>query len=118
MADATAQICPLCRRFRNRLQKIVLYGTSAGAALAAEVAVRLKATRVTITGGTRSFIGRRSCGVYGDSASMYGVEGLSGSLSIPQEGLVDPYNGKTDPRNPVLSPQFADLRGMPRRHFS
>jgi epsilon-lactone hydrolase len=51
----------------------------------------------------------------GDSQSFFTLEGLPGNLSPPNpHGRPDdPYVGKTDPKDPVLSPIYADLRGFP-----
>ena len=98
-------------------QKIVLYGTSAGAVLTAEVAVKLKQLGLPLPAALGVLSGDGAAGVYGDSVSLFGIEGLSGSLEIPKDGQDDPYNGKTDPYDPVLSPLYADLKGMPPTFF-
>ena len=98
----------------HKSQKIILYGTSAGAVLTAEVAVRSKQLGLPLPAALGVLSGDGAAGVFGDSASMYGVEGLSGArLGIPQEGQVDPSMERRTARDPVPSPQFADLHGMP-----
>jgi acetyl esterase/lipase len=43
---------------------------------------------------------------------------LSGPLDRPANPApADPYIGSTSPRDPVLSPLFADLKGMPPTFF-
>jgi acetyl esterase/lipase len=54
----------------------------------------------------------------GDSLSMYALNGLSGHLDAPKSGpRGTEYTGSTDQRDPVLSPLFADLHGMPPTLF-
>jgi acetyl esterase/lipase len=54
----------------------------------------------------------------GDSASIYSLRGLSGHLDPPGPGPHDPYYiGNTDPKDPVLSPIYADLHGLPPTLF-
>jgi epsilon-lactone hydrolase len=53
----------------------------------------------------------------GDSRSLYNTNGLRGYVPIPN-GVIDPeYVGNTDPRDPVLSPLYADLHDMPPTLF-
>jgi acetyl esterase/lipase len=50
-----------------------------------------------------------------DSQQIFALNGLSGNIS-PQSSdhpHDDFYVGKTDPKDPVLSPLFADLHGFP-----
>jgi monoterpene epsilon-lactone hydrolase len=55
----------------------------------------------------------------GDSQAMYALRGLSGHLDPPDDS--QPHNsdyvGKLDPKDPVLSPIYADLHGMPPTLF-
>jgi len=54
----------------------------------------------------------------GDSQAMYALRGLSGHLDVPDESQHDDaYVGKVDPKDPVLSPIYADLHGMPPTLF-
>jgi acetyl esterase/lipase len=54
----------------------------------------------------------------GDSQAMYALNGLSGHLDPPKPDVHDSeYAAKTDPRDPVLSPVYADLRGLPPTLF-
>ncbi|MGB6743750.1 MAG: alpha/beta hydrolase fold domain-containing protein, partial [Terracidiphilus sp.] len=47
------------------------------------------------------------------------VTGLSGPMNPPPEDgrWISDYVGSTDPKDPVLSPLFADLHGMPPTLF-
>src|SRR6202012_3520220 len=50
--------------------------------------------------------------------SLYAVGGLKGHLDPPVPGTQWPYYiGSTDPKDPVLSPIYADLRGLPPTLF-
>lgn len=98
-------------------QKIVLYGTSAGAILTSEVAVRLKQLGLPLPAALGVFSGLGDFSVRGDSEAIFGLWGLAGHLDIPEGRHDDAYVGNTDPRDPVLSPVFADLKGMPPTLF-
>ena len=102
----------------HKPEKIVIYGTSAGAILTAEVAVRLKQLGLPEPGGLGVFSGMGDFARAGDSISMYALRGLSGHLDPPEKGAHDPfYVGSTDAKDPVLSPIYADLHGMPPTLF-
>lgn len=98
-------------------QKLVLYGTSAGAMLTAEVAVRLKQLGLPLPAALGILSGDGAADMFGDSARIFTLEGFSGPLEMLQDRRPDPYTGKTNPRDPVLSPQYADLKGMPPTFF-
>lgn len=96
---------------------IGLYGTSAGAILTAEIAVRLKQLGLPLPGALGVFSGLGDFSREGDSRAMYALNGLSGHLDIPN-GVHDPdYVRTTNPRDPVLSPLFADVHGFPPTLF-
>jgi monoterpene epsilon-lactone hydrolase len=97
---------------------IIIYGTSAGAILTAEVAVKLKSLGLPEPAGLGIFSGMGDFARPGDSIAMYALRGLSGHLDPPEKGAHDPfYVGSTDAKDPVLSPIFADLHGMPPTLF-
>jgi acetyl esterase/lipase len=97
---------------------IGIYGTSAGAILTGEVAVELKKQGLPLPGALGVFSGMGDFSRPGDSWAMYALNGLSGHLEPPVPGAHDAeYVGSTDPRDPVLSPVFADLSGMPPALF-
>ncbi len=97
---------------------IVIYGTSAGAILTAEVAVKIKQLGLPMPAALGVFSGMGDFARAGDSAAMYALRGLSGHLDPPVHGAHDPfYAASTDPRDPVLSPIYADLRGLPPTLF-
>lgn len=96
---------------------IGLYGTSAGAILTAEIAVRLRQLGLPLPGALGVFSGLGDFSREGDSRAMYALDGLSGHLDVPN-GVHDPnYVGTTNPRDPVLSPLFADVHGFPPTLF-
>ena len=99
---------------------IVIYGTSAGAVLTAEVAAKLKQlglpmpAALGIFSGGGDFDGARA----GDSFAMYSLSGLAGHLDPPKRGTWNPYyTGSTDVKDPVLSPIYGDLHGLPPTLF-
>jgi monoterpene epsilon-lactone hydrolase len=94
---------------------IGIYGTSAGAILTAEVAVRLKQLGLPQPAALGMFSGLADFSTVGESRQMFALNGLPGRLepTDPDHLLDDPYIGKTDRKDPVLSPIFADLHGMP-----
>lgn len=99
-------------------KKIGLYGTSAGAILTAEVAVKLRQANLPLPAVLGIFSGLGDFSQPGDSQAIYGLNGLSGPLSPPaKEPILNPYVGSTNPKDPVLSPLYADLKGFPPTLF-
>ncbi len=97
---------------------IVIYGTSAGAILTAEVAVKLRQLGLPQPAALGIFSGLGDFAVAGDSQSIYALRGLAGHLDPPTAEPHDAeYVGKTDPKDPVLSPIYADLHGLPPTLF-
>jgi len=97
---------------------VILYGTSAGAILTAETAVKLKQLGLPLPHAMGIFSGMGDFARTGDSQALYALRGLSGHLDVPEDTTHNPdYVGKTDPKDPVLSPIYADLHGMPPTLF-
>ena len=98
---------------------IVIYGTSAGAILTGEVAVKIKQLGLPMPAALGIFSGMGDFARSGDSQALYALRGLSGHLEPPDDS--QPHNsdyvGKLDPKDPVLSPIYADLHGMPPTLF-
>ena len=95
-----------------------LFGTSAGAILTAEVAVKLRQLGLPLPAALGVFSGTGDLSQSGDSEAFYTIWGLGGELKPPSKGpLIDPYVGKTDPKDPVLSPLYANLKGFPPTLF-
>jgi epsilon-lactone hydrolase len=97
---------------------IVLYGTSAGAILTAEVAARLKQLGLQLPAALGIFSGMGDFSRPGDSLSIYSLAGFSGHLDPPNpKAPLHEYVGSTDLQDPILSPIFSDLHGMPPTLF-
>ncbi|HEX4022183.1 MAG TPA: alpha/beta hydrolase fold domain-containing protein [Acidobacteriaceae bacterium] len=99
-------------------QNIGLYGTSAGAILTPEVAVKLHQLGLPLPGALGVFSGMGDFSRPGDSQAMYSLNGLSGHLDVPgMQNNPDNYTGSTNLKDPVLSPLYADLHGFPPTLF-
>jgi acetyl esterase/lipase len=97
---------------------IVIYGTSAGAILTAEVAVRLKQLHLPMPAALGIFSGHGDFARHGDSTALFALRGLSGHLDPPAAAsLPDAYAATADLHDPVLSPIYADLHGLPPTLF-
>jgi acetyl esterase/lipase len=92
---------------------IVIYGTSAGAILTAEVAAKLKQLGLPQPAALGIFSGMGDFARPGDSIAIYALRGLAGHLDPPDAGPHDPYYvGSTDAKDPILSPIYGDLHGL------
>jgi acetyl esterase/lipase len=97
---------------------IVIYGTSAGAILTAEVAAKLKQLGLPLPAALGIFSGMGDFARAGDSMALYALRGLTGHLDPPDPRPHDSeYVGSTDPKDPVLSPIYGDLHGLPPTLF-
>jgi epsilon-lactone hydrolase len=97
---------------------IVIYGTSAGAILTAEVAAKLKQLGLPLPAALGIFSGMGDFARPGDSIAMYALRGLAGHLDPPEPGAHDPfYVASTDAKDPILSPIYGDLHGLPPTLF-
>ena len=96
-------------------QSIGIFGTSAGAILTAEVTVRLKQLGLPLPGALGIFSALADFSRVGDSRQLFTLNGFPGQLepTDPNHLPDDQYVGKTDRKDPVLSPLFSDLHGMP-----
>ena len=96
-------------------RSIGIFGTSAGAILTAEVAVRLKQLGLPLPAALGIFSGLADYSRVGDSRQLFTLNGFPGRLEPidPNHLPNDEYVGKTNRKDPVLSPIFADLHGMP-----
>jgi len=102
----------------HKPQNIALYGTSAGAILTGEVAVRLKQLGLPLPAALGIFSGLGDMSAAGDSEAIFGLWGLSGPLSVPRKRASDdPYIRSTNAHDPVLSPIYADLKNLPPTFF-
>src|SRR5947209_1167649 len=101
-----------------RPQNVVLYGTSAGAILTAEVAVKLRQLGLPLPSALGIFSGKGDLSQAGDSEAIYALNGFSGYLAPPPKAdKPNAYVGNTSPTDPVISPIYADLHGFPPSLF-
>jgi monoterpene epsilon-lactone hydrolase len=115
--DAVAVYRELLKSHRSN--HIIVYGASAGAILTGEMAVKLKMLKLPMPAALGIFSTTGDFTATGDTQAIYTVTGVAGRLAPPdpsRQFLAD-YVGSTDPRNPVLSPVYADLKGMPPALF-
>jgi acetyl esterase/lipase len=113
--DAVAVYRELLKTYEPR--NIGLYGTSAGAILTGETAVRLHQLGLPLPAALGIFSGSGDFSRQGDSRSLFSLRGLAGYLEVPGKPENSDYAGSTDRKDPVLSPIYADLRGMPPTLF-
>jgi monoterpene epsilon-lactone hydrolase len=94
---------------------IGIFGTSAGAILTAEVAVRLKQLGLPLPAALGIFSGLGDFSRVGDSRQIFTLSGFPGEMQPinPNHLPNDDYAGTTNRKDPMLSPLFADLHGMP-----
>jgi len=98
--------------------KIALFGSSAGAVLTAETAVRLKQLGLPLPGALGIFSGFGDFTNPGDSMNLFSLQGLTGVVMTHGTAPMLPeYVGDTSPTDPVLSPTYADLHGLPPTLF-
>lgn len=111
--DVVAVYKELLKTYEPR--NIGIFGTSAGAILSYEVAVRLKQLHLPLPGALGVFSGLADFSQPGDSRQIFALDGFPGTLEPTYQDHLpdDAYVGKTDRKDPVLSPLFADLHGMP-----
>jgi len=114
--DSTAVYKELLKTYKPA--HIVVYGTSAGAILTAEVAAKIKQLGLPMPAALGIFSGMGDFARSGDSLAMYALRGLAGHLDPPEPGAHDPfYVASTDPKDPILSPIYGDLHGLPPTLF-
>jgi monoterpene epsilon-lactone hydrolase len=111
--DVVAVYKELLKTYKPR--SIGIFGTSAGAILTCEVAVKLKQLGLPLPGALGVFSSLADFSRPGDSRQLFTLNGFPGQLQPvdPQHLPDNEYVGKTDRKDPVLSPQFADLHGWP-----
>ena len=118
--DAIAVYQQLLRTYAA--SKICMYGTSAGAILTPEVAVRLRQLRLPLPGCLGVFSGWGDFSQAGDSQAIFGLFGLKGPVGLPTSST-NPGGGIRIPgapenlKDPVLSPLYANLKGFPPALF-
>jgi acetyl esterase/lipase len=111
--DVVAIYKELLKSYQPR--SIGIFGTSAGAILTGEVAVKLKQSGLPLPGALGMFSTLADFSQPSDSQQLFALDGFPGTIA-PQSSdrpHDENYVGKTDPKDPVLSPLFADLHGLP-----
>jgi acetyl esterase/lipase len=99
-----------------RPNNIGVFGSSAGAILTAEAAVRFRQLGLPFPAALGVFSGSGDLSDFGDSMAMYTLFGFWGELLRPFDdpgSEVNAYLGGHDPKDPVVSPIHADLGGFP-----
>ena len=94
-------------------------GASAGGILAAEVAAKIKQLGLAMPGALGIFTGSGDFSQLGDSTSIYSVVGLATHTTPLKDSgqWISAYVGSTNPKDPILSPLYSDLHGMPPTLF-
>jgi acetyl esterase/lipase len=115
--DAVAVYRELLKSYRSN--HIIIYGASAGAILTGEMAVKLKTLRLPMPAALGIFSATGDLSAAGDTQAIYTVTGVAGRLTPPNPSrqFLAEYVGSANPRDPVLSPLYADLKGMPPTLF-
>ena len=93
-------------------QNMALYGTSAGAILTAQSAVRLRQLGLPLPAALGFFTGMADFSRRGDSEAFFGVPGLAGA-HVPHGPILEELFHGHDLKDPVVSPIYADLKGFP-----
>jgi acetyl esterase/lipase len=95
-------------------ERMVMYGTSAGAILSAQTLVRLKQQSLPLPAALGFFTGLADFARRGDTWSLFGVPGFADTRMVKRGERHDSaYVGAHDPHDPALSPFYADLSGFP-----
>ncbi|HYM77969.1 MAG TPA: alpha/beta hydrolase [Candidatus Dormibacteraeota bacterium] len=111
--DVVAVYKDLLKSYKPK--SIGIFGTSAGAILTCEVTIRLKQLGLPLPGALGVFSSLADFSRPSDSRQLFTLNGFPGGLKPvdPQHLPDNEYAGKTDLKDPVLSPLFANLHGMP-----
>lgn len=97
--------------------RIGIFGSSAGAGLTVQVAVKLKQLKLPMPAALGPFSVPATFADGGDTRSLYNTDGLRGYVPVPSGPMSAEYVAQTDRHDPVLSPLYADLHGMPPTLF-
>jgi len=97
---------------------IGIYGTSAGGYLTAQVAAELRKLNLPLPAALGIFAGGGDMSQSGDSEAIFDLEGFAEPIDPAELTKLDlEYIGSTDPKDPVLSPLYSDLRSFPPTLF-
>jgi len=111
--DVVAVYKELLKTYQPR--SIGIFGTSAGAILTGEVAVKLKQSGLPLPAALGMFSTLADFSRPSDSQQLFALNGFSGNIAPEASDRPhdERYVGTADPKDPVLSPVFADLHGFP-----
>jgi len=111
--DAVAVYKELLKSYKPR--NVGIFGTSAGGILTAEVAVKLKQLGEPLPGALGLFTMLADFSRTSDSRQLFALNGLPGVVETadPRRPHDADYVGQTNSKDPLLSPLYADLHGMP-----
>ena len=116
LEDAVAVYKELLKTYKP--EHIAIYGTSAGAILTAETVVKLKQLGLPEPGAIGVFSGLGDFSQNTDTDAIFTGRGLMGELPLPDgKPKSVEYLGQNDRKDPVISPLYADLHGMPPALF-
>ncbi|MGD0125068.1 MAG: alpha/beta hydrolase fold domain-containing protein [Terriglobia bacterium] len=102
----------------HKPSQIGLFGTSAGAILTAEAAAGLRRDGLPLPAALGVFSGTGDLSQAADSDALFTIWGWPGHLDPPSgHPHASAYVGNTDPKDPVLSPLYADQHGFPPTLF-
>lgn len=93
-------------------QGMAIYGSSAGAVLAAQAVVRAGQLDLPVPAAIGFFSGTADFAKTGDSEALFGVIGFAPKVT-PVLAQARGYLANADLSDPVLSPIYADLSGFP-----
>lgn len=115
--DAVAVYRELLKDYKA--ENIGVFGTSAGAILTGEFAVRVRDLKLPLPKALGIFSGMGDFSTYPDSMALYALNGFSGHLDLPQPKTAgsNEYAGKLSLTDPSLSIMYADLHGLPSTLF-
>jgi monoterpene epsilon-lactone hydrolase len=91
---------------------LALYGSSAGAVLSAQTAVRARQLGIPLPAALGFFSGTVDFGRPGDSEAFFSIGGLA-PLVTPVATQAHAYLGDHSRIDPVMSPAYADVKGFP-----
>lgn len=113
--DAVAVYRDLLKTYQPK--HIGVFGSSAGAGLTLGMTVRLQQLKLPLPAALGAFSTPSDMVDGGDSSALYNADGLRGYVAIPGGPSDTDYVGTANRKDPVLSPLYADLHGMPPTLF-
>lgn len=108
--DTIAVYQELLKTYQPR--HLALYGSSAGAVLTAQAAVRARQLGLPLPAALGFFSGTADIARPGDTEALFSMGGFA-PVVVPVVVQARAYLADNDLANPVMSPLLADLRGFP-----